>query len=173
MIAAAMTVAVERAPVAASDEVVLRPATVADALQLHRWNFAHDVRAQAIDARPVSFAAHQRWLARRLECTALPFWIITQDDLDLGTIRIEAGDANIATVAIALDPRARGRGVGRQAIAAAVRAWGLPLRAEILASNLASLRAFAAAGFRADGSRPLADGRLLIITRWRPIDAAS
>lgn len=153
------------------DAVALRPATPADALMLHRWNFAPDVRAQAIDARPVSFAAHQAWLARRLTDVALPFWIVTHGGVDVGSIRIERGDGRVPVIAIALDAQARGHGVGRRAITAAVRAWGLPLAAEILATNLASLRAFTAAGFRADGSRPLPDGRVLILTRWRPTDA--
>ena len=152
-------------------DVRLRPATTGDALMLHRWNCAPEVRALAIDARPVSFAAHQAWLTRRLDEPAAPFWIVTHGGLDVGTVRIDRGEARIATISIALDSQARGRGLGRQAIAAAVRAWGLPLRAEILATNLASLRAFTGAGFVADGSRHLADGRLLITTRWRPAHA--
>jgi len=152
------------------DVVALRTVVAADVERIWRWNCAPDVRAIAIDPSPVSDVDHRGWFERRL-VAATPFWVITTDGEDVGSLRIDVRPDRHAYVAIVLAVAARGRRVGRRAIRLGAASWQRPLHAEILAENLASLHSFVAAGFVDVGQRLLADGRRLILTRWSPSDA--
>jgi RimJ/RimL family protein N-acetyltransferase len=155
---------------AAPVNVALRPARLADAPAIHGWNFAPDVRAQSGDPRVVDLRDHTAWLARRLEASAAPIWVITDGAADVGTVRIDApaDGEDAATISIALAPSARGRGIGTSAITAAVATFGRAVQAAIVSTNLGSQRAFLAAGFVPAGERALPDARRLLLFRWSP-----
>lgn len=153
--------------------IALRAATTADCEAVWRWNCAPDVRAQSKQAREVPLAEHAAWYAQRL-AAADPMWVIESDGAEVGTIRIDhvadvSGHAertakqHAGRISIALGADARGRGIGRRAIAEACRAWHRPVMAEILIDNLASRACFEACGFRA-----IVECGDLITYRWEP-----
>jgi L-amino acid N-acyltransferase YncA len=159
--------------------VGLRPATAADCDRVWTWSFAPDVRAVSGSPGEVSLEDHRRWYALRLGAAGEPMWIVEAAGEPAGVVRIDRGPAAgggrpAGRISIALDPRARGRGLGRRAIAAACRAFGAPVIAEIFATNTASRLAFEAAGFVQVGGPPSAGTATglaaagLLTYAWRP-----
>ncbi len=136
----------------------LRPATLNDAALLLEWANDPDVRAASFNSEPIGAVAHVAWLADRLPHGG--FYIAEEDGRPVGYARVERS----GEIALSIDAPFRGKGFGRRLItAAAGRATGELGLAEVWArvktDNEASLVAFAAAGFVADG-----DGRFV----WRP-----
>ena len=124
--------------------VVLRAAAIADCERVWQWNFAADVRAVSNDPTIVELAAHTAWYEARIAKGAI--WIVECDGEDVGVVRIDAGK-----ISIALAAGARGKGVGKRAIAAACLAWGGPVVAQIRNDNQPSRAAFLACGFVSNG----------------------
>jgi len=138
---------------AACDVVALREATLDDCEAIWAWNFAPDVRARSRRADAVAYIEHARWFARRLADGDAPIWVIEDGGCPVGVVRIDPGGPGArGRISIALAAHARGRGVGRAAIAAACRSWRGPIVAEIFDDNYASRACFAACGFRLVGS---------------------
>lgn len=123
--------------------VELRAATEDDCERVWRWACAPEVRALSRDPRPVPFDEHTRWFAARLAART-PTWIVEEDGTPVGVLRV---DGSPQRVSIALAPEARGRGVGRRAIAAITAAWCGPLVAEVARTNAPSRACFEACGF--------------------------
>jgi L-amino acid N-acyltransferase YncA len=138
--------------------IVLRTATLADCERVYRWNFAPDVRAKSKSQAPVSLADHTRWYTNRLASEA-PMWIVTEEGVPLGVVRVDDN----GRISIALDPSARGRGIGRRAIFSACQLWLRPLLAEVLVSNVASRACFEACGFVA-----IAESNDVVTYHWSP-----
>ena len=125
----------------------LRPATAADAEAVWAWNAAPDVRAWSGAGEPIAWPTHVAWYAARLARVGEPMWIVERDGAGVGVVRIDAAPAR-ARLSIALAADARGQGVGRAAIQAALAAWQRPIAAEIFADNRRSRACFEACGFR-------------------------
>ena len=128
--------------------VTLRPALASDCERVWQWNFAPAVRAVSGDPTIVSIASHAAWYAKRLLEERGPIWVIEEHMRPVGVVRIDADDGRIS---IALDARARGRGIGKRAIAEACREWGGRVVANVRADNRASRSCFEACGFRVAG----------------------
>jgi RimJ/RimL family protein N-acetyltransferase len=146
----------------AGDAVALRAAVPDDSERIWTWNFAPDVRARSRRAEAVAFVQHARWFARRLADGVAPIWVIEEHGAPVGVVRLDP-DGQRARISIALAVSARGRGVGRAAIAQACRRWRRPIAAEIFDDNLASRACFAACGFR-----PVAACDGLVTYHWDP-----
>lgn len=135
--------------------ISLREARLADAQRVYAWNCAPDVRALSGDPRPVSLPEHLRWYAQRIKQGS--FWIVEADGAPVGTVRLD-GEA----ISIALDASARGRGIGKEAIAAAC-AGRASVTATVHVENHPSRRAFEACGFTAS-----ATSDAFLTYRWSP-----
>ena len=138
----------------------LRAALPADCEDVYAWNCAPEVRAISGDPRPIALADHVQWFQRRVQHGQI--WIVEDAGTAAGVVRIDPhGDT--ARISIALAPRARGRGLGRRAIALACAAYAAPVDAVIRIDNSASRAAFESTGFA-----------LISVTasfatyRWRP-----
>ncbi len=140
--------------------VRLRPATAADARQLHEWRSEPAVRAASFGQDEIPWDDHRRWLARKLGDRDRCLLCIAERPADgaaLGQVRFER-EGRAAEISISLDGAARGHGLApwviRMACDAAATAW--PELREVVArirpENAASFRAFASARFvRQDG----------------------
>ena len=122
--------------------ITLRPATVDDCERVWGWNFASDVRRVSNDASIVELAQHAAWYMDRLAHDA-PMWIVEAEGAPVGVVRIDSD----GRISIALGAEARGRGIGRRAIAAACAVWARPVVATIRNNNPASRACFEACGF--------------------------
>lgn len=135
--------------------ITLRPAAPDDRGRVFEYNCSPAVRALSGNPAPVSFEEHERWYARRVADPASPMWIVEENGAPVGVVRIDAREE--ARISIALAPEARGRAIGRRAIALACAAWRAPVTAEIHESNAASRACFTASGFRRVGKRDAFD----------------
>lgn len=149
--------------------VVLRPALRDDCDYVWRINNADDARQQSVSRAPIPLGTHRRWYLTRMWAEPPLLWIVCADDIDVGVVRGDV-EGTRATISIALDAAHRGRGIGRQAIGTATRMiFGQSLvhavTATIRAENVASQRAFEAAGYRRSVDDPgaAADGLLAFV----------
>ena len=133
----------------------LRAATLEDCERVWQFNFAADVRAVSNDPTIVELARHAAWYIHRLAAGA--FWIIEHDEAPVGTVRIDDG-----RISIALATTARGKGVGKRAIAAACTLWAQPVIAQVRPDNQPSRAAFEAAGFVSTGDSEM------VTYQWSP-----
>ncbi len=137
----------------------LRPARMDDAALLFEWANDPDVRAASFNSEPIGATEHVKWLAKRLPEGG--FYIAERmDGRRLGYARVE----RTGEIAVSVDKPLRNQGLGRRLIvmasARAVDELGLvEVWARVKTENEASLVAFAAAGFVADG-----EGRFV----WQP-----
>ena len=134
--------------------LVLRPATAADADLLLDWANDPVTRASGFHRNAISRLEHARWLAARLASPTTRLWIGVVGDEPVGQIRFDREADGVAEIGIAIAPIARGRGLGRQLLAAglaAARADASFAPAGFLArvrpENAASLALFRGAGF--------------------------
>ena len=150
-------------PDAAAPALALRPAGPDDCARVWAWNFAPEVRAASRDPRAVDLDEHARWYTRRLAAAGDPMWIVVAGDDDVGVVRLDRCGDEHARISIALDASARGRGLGRRAIAAVCAEVRRPIVAEVVAGNRASRAAFEACGFRLASEHDA-----LVTLTWRP-----
>ena len=156
-----------RRPLRSRPGLRLREATLADADVIYRWNNDPAVRGLSLDRRPIAREDHDRWMAARLADPNTRMWIVEIFDEALGVVRIErAASSKTGRVSIALDPSARGLGLGRAALVVACDADGGPLMAEVVAENRASRACFEACGFLPTG-RVVSGGRAILTYEWR------
>ena len=134
-------------------DVSLRAAGWRDVQSIWRWNNASEVRAVGLEARPIPLDEHHDWYAASLSEPGHYMWVIEADGTDVGVVRIDFRKLDVGVVSIALESSARGRGIGRNALArACARALALrpdePLEARIADTNQVSARCFESCGFR-------------------------
>jgi RimJ/RimL family protein N-acetyltransferase len=143
--------------------VRLRNAAPDDCEQIWSWSYAPELRLRSKRALAVAFAEHARWLTRRLVDGCEPIWVVTEAGAPVGMIRLDASPTGLTQLSITLAAGARGRGIGRDAVAAACRAWGRPLFAELFADNLAGRACLEACGFHS-----IIDSDGLLTYYWEP-----
>jgi perosamine synthetase len=149
--------------------LTLRPASIDDAQLLLDWANDPAVRAASFDSAPIPLETHLRWLAGKLAGGETAFFICENDALPVGYARVERRDEHTGELAVSVDETYRGRGYGKALIALAAAAGSSELAddqvtARVKRENVASLRAFQAAGF-AEASGVSSDPAVLT---WSP-----
>lgn len=162
---------VAEAPGLQPPRVQLRRARPDDAKAVWQWNNAPSVRALSLSQADIPWPSHEAWFAARLADPHCRLWIVEDGALPTGVVRIDREAGGQGIVSIALAPEARGHGVGTLALLLACRRYvgetgDDRVEALILPDNVASLRAFAHAGFQAAGTRHV-NGRTVTVHTWR------
>jgi spore coat polysaccharide biosynthesis protein SpsF len=139
-----------------SGAVALRPAETADAGRVLAWRNDADAVRFSASGRAVDSVDHARWFARVVDDPAHRLWIGEIDTVPVGMVRADVA-SGIGTVSIVVDPAHRGRGIGPALLHALDEATFadcqiIELVAHVRPTNGASLRAFAAAGYRSLGT---------------------
>jgi len=127
--------------------VTLREADVGDCNRVWTWNNAPEVRASSRSPATIPLDTHRMWFAQRLTRTSCRMWIVEEDGIPAGVVRIDRITSLASAISVVVAPEARGRGLGRRAIALACTHWERPLLAEIHPTNVASQTCFASCGF--------------------------
>lgn len=127
--------------------MITRLANAKDWARLFAWRNDPVTRASFLQQEPVTLSDHLEWLAKTLDDHPKTQLYIVEDTYDaLGTFRLNRID-DAYTCSVTVDPLKRGRGIGRAIIQEMVKKTQMPITATIRATNYASLRAFASAGF--------------------------
>lgn len=132
--------------------VKLRIATIDDAARLFAWRRDASTREASLDQKLFSFKEHLKWF-NSVPGSQMRLFVAndTSRGVWIGTARLDV-NKNTATVSITVDPLHRGRGYAslilQEMVAIAKDLRIESLVAKIKATNVASLRAFWAIGFR-------------------------
>jgi len=140
--------------------VRLREATAGDARLLFEWRNDPQTRAASHESAPVAWEDHIAWLERALAEPRRALYVAVDDRGALGTVRLDAGDDDHATISITIAPERRGEGLATPLIAAACARAGGPVVALVKPENARSIRAFEQAGFRRAGTE---DGSVRLV----------
>lgn len=140
--------------------VAVRPATMEDADLLLAWANDPVTRAAGFHTAAISRDEHLAWLARRLATADCRLYIGVRAGRPVGQVRVDRDEpTGTAEVSIAVAPEARGQGVGRRLLDAALAAARADaqlgvgtFRARVRPDNAASLALFRGAGFVEAGS---------------------
>lgn len=151
-------------------QVTLRRAEAADARFMWEVNNHPTARAESISTNPIPWETHEAWFARKLADPSALVFIGLVDGKRAGVVRFDIHDGE-GTISIAVSPAHRGHGVGSALIARATDALlserpAVTPIAWVRRRNEASLRAFARAGYIAEGAA-LEDGVELQRLRFR------
>lgn len=149
--------------------VVLRAADPADAGRVLAWRNDADAVRSSASGRAVDSVEHARWFARVVDDPAHRLWIGEVDGVAIGMVRTDVA-SGVGTVSITVDGAHRGRRFGVALLGALADATLADcqiteLVARVRPTNGASLRTFAAAGYRSLGAG--ADG--LVRLAYRPV----
>lgn len=130
-----------------------------DAGLLLEWANDPAVREASFNSEPITAERHEHWLESKLPEGG--FYIAELDGTPIGYARVDrvAKHATFAFLSASVAEPYRGRGLGRELIAAAAKRASAELNfgllfARIKCDNAASLRAFGAAGFFLPARRP-------------------
>jgi GNAT superfamily N-acetyltransferase len=134
-----------------------RPATLADWAHLWAWRNDIGTRTNFFNSSEVHLKNHLAWLEQALADEDVRIYILEDDSHGaVGMFRLTLRHGDIEC-SIIVAPRHRGKGYGSllvsrmrgeaEELAEKLPRWRLPLRADIKLSNVASICAFAAAGF--------------------------
>lgn len=130
----------------------LRPAATADCEDLWRWRNAEETRRYSKDSAEINLSAHRRWYELSLASPDRDLLVAESGGEAVGVLRFDHAE-DISTISLYLVPGRSGRGEGAQLIRAglewlrAERKSAEIVEAEVLPGNVASRRAFLAAGF--------------------------
>jgi pseudaminic acid cytidylyltransferase len=118
------------------------------------WEWANDpvARANSFSSAPISWADHVRWWEDKRRDPSVRMWLMCDGDAPVGQIRYDRREPGTAEISIAVDPAARGHGVGTALLTrtaplarrelAVSEVFGI-----VKANNAASIRAFTRAGY--------------------------
>lgn len=145
-----------------ADEVVLRAATLDDAALLLELRNDPDAVRWSTTRSVVSEADHERWCSSVLGDPAYRVRIALRGDTPIGFVRVDVREG-VGTVSIAVDRAHRGHGYATMMLRAMIADCNADcqvreLAAAIHADNVASVKAFAAAGFVAAPAPAAATG---------------
>jgi len=135
------------------DTLGLRPATLADALQLHNWRNHPAVRAVSGSPQAIAFEDHQAWMQRVLSSADRWLFVAQVGDLAVGSIRFDRLDSGDLEVSLYTDPHLQGLGLGRRLLLAGEQQMHHSLQAPftvdatVVAGNTVSQKLFEGCGY--------------------------
>ena len=131
----------------------IRPATADDARAIWEWRNDPTTRAMSGEVDVIPWEVHARRCEQALGDSARRLLMVQLADTAVGMVRFDDTGAGTWRISVNLAPAARGRGHGTAALLRACdwlvgheRPRGVT--ADIRTGNVASVKAFAAAGFR-------------------------
>jgi len=130
----------------------LRLASMADAKILWEWATDPSVRANSFNPDEILWSNHLVWLQDHLESSDCRIWILVEDGRPVGQVRYDRVGTR-ASIGLSVGADQRGRGFGtlllKLSLPGACRALDVDeLFGLVKIGNVASARAFVAAGFQ-------------------------
>jgi RimJ/RimL family protein N-acetyltransferase len=152
-----------------SHAITLRPASEQDDSLLLAWANDPVTRAAGFAPHPVTPDEHRAWLAGRLESRSSRLLIGMSGETPVGQVRLDREPGGRVEVGISVAPEARGQGVGRSLLWAALdearrdaSLGATGFTARIRPENTPSIALFTGAGFRQTGELEIDGLRCLL-----------
>ena len=130
----------------APSALILRPATLADAEMLLAWRNDPQTRSASHNEDEIPLTAHLVWLNQLLANPERRLLIAELDGAPVGSVRADRDGGGVTELSWTVAPTARGKGLGREMVIAALADIDGPVRAEVKVGNVASMRIAEAAG---------------------------
>jgi len=130
-------------------DLILRLATLADASSLFEWRNDPNTRAASKNIMSVGFEEHLGWLAKTLENSDRQLFVAMIGETPVGTVRADRND-RMWEISWTVAPSRRGEGIGKKMVSSLTMAIKEPVRAEIKAGNIASVKIAEFAGMSLD-----------------------
>ena len=134
--------------------MILRTATLDDSDLILRWANSNDcMRWKRLTKQSIGRSQHKIWFEKRLNSDDCYIWIVVEDDIAVGQVRIEI-QANSLVTDIYIEPKARGGGLARSAMDEALKLIRAKTGAQFEAvavvhvENLPSIKLFERLGFQ-------------------------
>lgn len=134
-------------------DVLLRPATIADARMLFEWRNEPETRRNSFNSGELLYSDHLKWLEEKLSDSNSAIFICCRDGVPVGQIRCDMSEDGTGVISYSIDAENRGKGIGREMIKLAMeesrrRFAGLKtVAAYVKSANIASAKALLANGF--------------------------
>jgi len=135
-------------------KIRLRKAEKSDCKDLWLWRNDFEVRKWSFSQKEISYQDHRQWFLARIKDPAVFIYIgEDQNCRKLGQVRFEPDGSGQSRISINLNPELMGKGYGPLLISEASSAYlsaqsrCLEIRAEIMAENIVSQKAFVKAGY--------------------------
>lgn len=125
--------------------MIVRRATAADALDVLAWRNDPLTRAMSRSGDEIDPDVHMAWFARAIADPRISLFIGEADGTKVGMVRFDHLEPT--EVSININPACRGRGHGRDLLAAALAQVNGEVVADVLEDNVASRQLFEGAGF--------------------------
>jgi UDP-2,4-diacetamido-2,4,6-trideoxy-beta-L-altropyranose hydrolase len=136
--------------------MILRPATIDDALVMFNWQTDVSVRRFARNPTVPVWDEHVAWLSSKLGSSGCIFSIIEDEVGPAGLVRLDYlnNKNNQYEISIVVAPERQGKGLAKFGLCA-IEEWvpGAPLVAEVHPDNLPSIRLFEELGYTRTDSR--------------------
>lgn len=132
--------------------LILRRATRQDCDAIYEWRNAEETRRHIFDSHAIPYEVHRQWFYASLNNPDRVIFIGEINGCPVGVLRYDFSKKE-AVISVYLVPGGQGRGVGTQMIRAgsewvrANRPQVGVIRADVLSANIASAKAFLAAGY--------------------------
>jgi UDP-2,4-diacetamido-2,4,6-trideoxy-beta-L-altropyranose hydrolase len=139
--------------------VTVRPASIADAAKMYSWRNHTITRSASKDSSEISWDEHNKWIGRVLRERGRLLLVGSVGKFEIGIVRFDQSRDGTTMVSLYLDPDCFGLGLGQNLLNAGeahARAHFGNIQsfvAEILESNAASCKTFAACGYSYQGGR--------------------
>ncbi len=153
------------------DALSVRPARTADARRLWQWANDPIVRVNSFNSKKIPWEEHRKWFRSKLGSPDSRFWILEHDQVPVAQVRYDRTNTRTAEIALSVAPQFQGLGIGTKALTLTIRTACKELRVQqikafVLSSNEASIRAFGKAGFEPAGETHIRRKRSTIFL-WR------
>ena len=132
-----------------SEPITLRLTTIQDADLLLEWRNDPETRKASHNTAEVQRDEHVTWLSRTLSNPNRRLFVAEEDGVPVGTARADLSEG-VWELSWTVAPNARGRGVAKRMVALLASQISEPIRAEVKAGNLASVRIAEHAGMKFD-----------------------
>ncbi len=120
-------------------QIKLRLATLADADLLLAWRNDSETRQFSHHTHEISRSEHIAWLAKTLANPERKLFIAELAGKPVGTVRADH-QSNVWEISWTIAPEARGQGIGKEMVRTLALQIQDPIRAEIKAGNVASIK---------------------------------
>lgn len=133
-----------------ADRLTVRPATQVDSGLMFSWRNDPSVRAVSREKAVLDRLTHDDWVERTIASPDSYLMVAEIGDRAVGVIRYDAMPDDDCEVSLYIDPELNGLGLGKSLLRAGERSLrgARGIVAEVLSDNPASVKIFAASGYR-------------------------